>query len=429
MWIEKPLGAIADIISGGTPSRDVPGYWGGDIPWVTPTDISNCDGNYIHETAELITTSGLLNSSAKVLPAGSILFTSRASVGLSRIAGVSVATNQGFKSLCARSTIDETFLFYQVQRLRGSFERYAAGSTFPEINKKDTARVTIPFPESKAEQAKIATILTTIDQAIEQTEALIAKFQKVKAGLMHDLFTRGVLPNGQLRPPREQAPELYRETAIGWVPREWRFTTCAAICEKVIDCKNRTPPETPDGFPVIRTPNVRNGEFVDDELLYTDEHSYRVWTTRGKPQSGDIVITREAPVGEVCMIPERHPNACLGQRMMLYRPNQELIDPKFFLFALQSRQIQNRLDLISGGSTVGHVRVGDIRELWMFIPELRQEQEQISITLDAVTKQLLSEYAQLTKLQHQKLGLMQDLLTGRVAVRVNGLEHTVESTS
>jgi type I restriction enzyme S subunit len=147
---------------------------------------------------------------------------------------------------------------------------------------------------------------------------------------MHDLFTRGVLPNGQLRPPREQAPDLYRETAIGWVPKEWHFTTCAAVCEKIIDCKNRTPPEMPDGFPVIRTPNVRNGEFVDDELLYTDERSYRIWTARGKPQSGDIVITREAPVGEVCMIPERHPNACLGQRMMLYRPNQVLIDPRFF---------------------------------------------------------------------------------------------------
>lgn len=236
---------------------------------------------------------------------------------------------------------------------------------------------------------------------------------------MHDLFTRGVLPNGQLRPPRSEAPELYQETALGWIPTEWRFTTCEAVCEKIIDCKNRTPPETPDGYPVIRTPNVRDGEFVDAELAFTDKKSYDVWTMRGKPLVGDIVITREAPVGEVCMIPERHPNACLGQRMMLYRPNPELIDSRYFLYALQSKQIKNRLELISGGSTVGHVRVGDIRTLWMFMPESSREQTQIADALDGARDRLKREAAQLEKLQKQKLGLMQDLLTGRVPVSVS----------
>ena len=236
---------------------------------------------------------------------------------------------------------------------------------------------------------------------------------------MHDLFTRGVLPNGQLRPPREQAPELYQGTAVGWIPVEWSFTTCEAVCERIIDCKNRTPPETPDGHPAIRTPNVRNGEFVDKELLFTDALSYMIWTARGKPQVGDVVITREAPVGEVCMIPERHPEACLGQRMMLYRPDKEIIDPIYFLFALQSRQIQNRLDLISGGSTVGHVRVGDIRSLWMFMPKSKDEQKRIAGALFQATERLVAEEAQRDKLQMQKLGLMQDLLTGKVQVKVH----------
>ncbi len=279
----------------------------------------------------------------------------------------------------------------------------------------ELAKIAIPLP-SHERQEGIARVLASIDTAIEKTEALIAKHQQIKSGLMHDLFTRGVLPNGQLRPPRSEAPELYQETALGWIPTEWRFTTCEAVCEKIIDCKNRTPPETPDGYPVIRTPNVRDGEFVDAELAFTDEKSYDVWTMRGKPLVGDIVITREAPVGEVCMIPERHPNACLGQRMMLYRPNQELINPRYFLYALQSQQIKNRLELISGGSTVGHVRVGDIRTLWMFMPESDSEQKQIADALDGATSRLKRETALLEKLQKQKLGLMQDLLTGRVPV-------------
>lgn len=415
-WCESSVADLADVVSGGTPSRDVSSFWNGGIPWVTPTDITASTTNYLSDTASSLSRLGLLSSSAKMLPSGAILFTSRASVGLVKMAAMPVCTNQGFKSLVPRRNVDGPFLFYQVERLRGQFQRYAAGSTFPEINKGDTGRVRIPHPVRREEQRRIASVLEAVDAAIETTSGLIAKYQQIKSGLMHDLFTRGVLPNGQRRPPRSEAPELYQETAMGWIPQDWRLTTCESVCEKVIDCKNRTPPETPDGYPVIRTPNVRDGEFVDTDLAFTDERSYADWTMRGKPKVGDIVITREAPVGEVCMIPERHPHACLGQRMMLYRPNQDLIAPRYFLYALQSQPIKNRLELISGGSTVGHVRVGDIRDLWMFMPESREEQTQIANALDGVTDRLKREANQLEKLQKQKLGLMQDLLTGRVSV-------------
>lgn len=122
------------------------------------------------------------------------------------------------------------------------------------------------------------------------------------------------------------------------------------------------------------------------------------------------------------MIPERHPEACLGQRMMLYRPNKDIIDPSFFLFALQSCQIQNRLDLISGGSTVGHVRVGDIRSLWVFMPVSKQEQQKIATTLCQASDRLRTEQTKRDKLKTQKLGLMQDLLAGKVAVNVTSPE-------
>lgn len=119
------------------------------------------------------------------------------------------------------------------------------------------------------------------------------------------------------------------------------------------------------------------------------------------------------------MIPPQHPEACLGQRMMLYRPNRNLIDSAYFLFALQSKAIQGRLDLISGGSTVGHVRVGDIRSLWMFVPRTLSEQARIAQILIRTTDRLRAEKALREKLQVQKLGLMQDLLTGKVPVSVD----------
>jgi type I restriction enzyme S subunit len=183
----------------------------------------------------------------------------------------------------------------------------------------------------------------------------------------------------------------------------------------VIDCKNRTPPVTDDGHPVIRTPNVRNGEFAWSDLAHTDPASYVIWTARGRPQSGDIVITREAPVGEVCMIPDDVVAPCLGQRMMLYRPDPERVNGHYMLHAIQSQRVQKHLDVISGGSTVGHVKVGDIRNLRLPLP-LVDEQLLIVKSVEAARAELRTLREDLAKLRQQKQGLMQDLLTGRVPV-------------
>ena len=350
----------------------------------------------------------------RIAKQGSILISVRAPVGTMNMADQDYCIGRGLGAIRGIFGVaDTSFLHYAIEQNVGFLHRRSQGSTFLAIGSADLRRLPLPKLDIRI-QERISEVLQTVDGAIEKTESLIAKYQQIKAGLMHNLFTRGVTADGKLRPPREQAPELYQETPIGWIPKEWVFTTCVKVCEKIIDCKNRTPPATPDGHPVIRTPNVRNGEFVDDELLFTDDHSYAIWTGRGDPLPGDIVITREAPVGEVCMIPVRHPEACLGQRMMLYRPNPVIINPEYFLFALQSRQIQNRLDLISGGSTVGHVRVGDIRELWVFMPSSRGEQEKIAGVLTAVGKKLKAEQQQCEKLKRQKHGLMHDLLTGHV---------------
>lgn len=404
----KPLADFADLTMGQSPASDLCNTENGGLPFLQ----GSAEFGGRHPL-----TSVYCQPPLRIAKAGSVLISVRAPVGTMNYADQDYCIGRGLGAFKAKQGLSNTlFLRHAVELSSGYLQRRSQGSTFSAVSTSDVRTIPIPaFAVDK--QNEIAAILSTIDTAIEKTEALIEKYQHIKAGLMHDLFTRGVLPTGQLRPPRAQAPELYQETPIGWIPREWIFTTCAAVCEQIIDCKNRTPPETPDGHPAIRTPNVRNGEFVDKELLFTDARSYAIWTARGKPKVGDVVITREAPVGEVCMIPERHPEACLGQRMMLYRPNKAIIDPSFFLFALQSRQIQNRLDLISGGSTVGHVRVGDIRSLWMFMPKSKQEQLQIAGTLSQASERLSAEQAKRDKLQTQKLGLMQDLLTGKVSVQ------------
>ncbi|WP_420384607.1 restriction endonuclease subunit S [Novosphingobium sp.] len=232
---------------------------------------------------------------------------------------------------------------------------------------------------------------------------------------MQDLFTRGVDENSQLRPPRLQAPHLYHQTELGWLPLDWEVRPASKLCSAVIDCKNRTPPITSEGHPVFRTPNVRNGKFVATGLVLTDPASHREWTRRGQPFPGDILVTREAPVGEVCIIPKEFAFGCLGQRMMLYRPLEGIISSDFLVYALQSQLVQAHLDRISGGSTVGHVKVGDIRDL--AIPFCSDpEQGLITAALKSKDQLLDNDREQLAKLRIQKTGLMQDLLTGKVSV-------------
>src|SRR6266403_1053476 len=105
-----------------------------------------------------------------------------------------------------------------------------------------------------------------------------------------------------------------KETEVGLIPEEWDVVTASDVCNLVVDCKNRTPPVVNESdYAVVRTPNVRDGQFVLEELRFTDEKSYRVWTARAVPQFGDIMITREAPLGEVCAVPADR-KVCLGQR-------------------------------------------------------------------------------------------------------------------
>jgi type I restriction enzyme S subunit len=203
----------------------------------------------------------------------------------------------------------------------------------------------------------------------------------------------------------------YKQTEVGVIPQEWKVVTASEVCDLVVDCKNRTPPVVPDSdYAVVRTPNVRDGQFVLDDLRFTDDVSYREWTARAVPQFGDIMITREAPLGEVCAVPHGR-KVCLGQRMMLYRPSLAKADSTYLLYALQSTPVRSNLVRKIGGSTVGHAKVDDIRFLQLSLPPL-PEQRAIAAALNDVDTLLGALDRLIAKKRDLKQGVMQQLLTG-----------------
>jgi type I restriction enzyme S subunit len=187
-WRSTPVAEIADIVAGGTPSTGVSEYWDGDIPWCTPTDITSTEGKTLNHTERTITQAGLANSAANLLPDGSLLLCTRATVGDVRIAGRAVATNQGFKSLVVKSPNDHVFIYYQIATLRNRHLELSSGSTFLELSKKDLARVELLLPPP-VEQKAIADALSDADALVEALDALIAKKRDMKHAAMQQLLT------------------------------------------------------------------------------------------------------------------------------------------------------------------------------------------------------------------------------------------------
>jgi len=187
-WKKVALESVADIIGGGTPSTLLPSFWNGDIPWFTPTEIGN--EKYVSESLRSLTDSGLLKSSAKIVPANSILLTTRAKLGEMAITSRDVTTNQGFQNLVPNvEKITTEFLFYLQPIIKAYCETHASGSTFREISKSVLSKMTIPLP-SIPEQVQIASFLSTLDERIELQSKKVELLSEQKNGYSQKIFSR-----------------------------------------------------------------------------------------------------------------------------------------------------------------------------------------------------------------------------------------------
>lgn len=190
-WETKQLGEITEIVSGGTPSTGIDEYWNGNINWCIPTDITGTPGKYLDSTEKRITELGLKNSSATLLPKGTLLLCSRATIGDVKIATDVICTNQGFKSLICSNQVYNEFLYYLLLIMKPKLIEKAIGSTFLEITKKEIALIEIKIP-SIQEQTAIVEILSDMDAEIAALEAKVAKARQVKQGMMSVLLAGSV---------------------------------------------------------------------------------------------------------------------------------------------------------------------------------------------------------------------------------------------
>ena len=320
------------------------------------------------------------------------------------------------------SLVDGEYLFYWLRSpgLRRWIIANAQRSALTNLNSSIIRRIPVKYPNLQAQQ-RIAEILSTVDKAIEQTEALIAKTRQIKAGLMHDLFTRGVTPDGQLRPTREEAPQLYKESPLGWVPKEWNVTPLEKLL--IGGLKNgyfKRPELVGEGYKLINVSELYqefgiDTDHQDVERVAAESADASTYST----EPGDLFFTRSslvlAGIAKCNILLSRNEPTLFECHVIRARPDKELIDPPFLARYFQTDPVRRELMARAKTTTMTTISQPDIRTIPVNLPSL-SEQQIVSERAMQTDSTIREEEKELLKLHQQKAGLMSDLLSGRVGV-------------
>jgi type I restriction enzyme S subunit len=349
----------------------------------------------------------------KVCISGDVLISVRAPVGAINVADQDYCIGRGLAAVRFTGA-EQGYGFHALKHHSPNLRRLAQGTTFEAIGRRELGALHLWLPPD-VEQQRIAQILDTLDQAIGRTEQIIAKLKQIKQGLLHDLLTRGIDDNGEPRDP-ERRPEQFKDSPLGPIPREWNIVELARAIN-IVDCKHFTPRYVSEGYPVIRPRNVKIDGLDLSDVEYVSEADFRLLTDVHEPRKNDIIFSRNASFGIPCYFDGDYRFA-IGQDVVVMTENPAA-DTRYIFFALQAEKIEGQIRRNSGGSTFGRINLGEIRRLMLALP-VRQEQARIADLLYALKQRQAHEETSVSKLRLLKLGLMEDLLTGRV--RVTNLE-------
>ena len=279
----------------------------------------------------------------------------------------------------------------------------------------------IPLPPP-SEQAAIVRFLDhsnrRIDRFIRAKKKLIALLNEQKQAIIHSAVTRGLDPNV----PMKDSGVL----GVGEIPLHWDLLRAKQLCSAIVDCKNRTPERVDGGrFTVVRTTNVRRGQFTLRGSYPTNEKNYTIWTERGEPRVGDVFFTREAPAGEACLVPDM-PGLCMGQRMMYFRPRSDVLDARFLLLSIYGPMVRSYIEYACNGSTVGHLRLGQVSSLpilWCPIAEQVRIIEHVELRSRPLDIAAMQAEQEIALVREYRTRLIADIVTGQLDVReaVKGL--------
>ncbi len=336
-----------------------------------------------------------------------------------RIYGKSWVNNHAHV-LRAKKQYCQDSIFYNLEHK--DIQSFIVGGTRSKLNQSALRSITLTLPTSKAEQTKIAEILSTVDPAIEQTEALIAKQQRIKTGLMQDLLTRGIDEHGNLR---SEQTHQFKDSPLGRIPVEWEAVPLSKVTCKLITYGIVQPgANIPDGVPFIQTKDLSKGNLDANQMDRTSVDIHTAYQ-RSSIRSGDLVIGIRASVGLVAEVPKTLDDTNISRGVARLSPSKDMVG-RYLFWTMQARHIQNSIKSEIKGSTYPEITLPALRSILVPVPNC-QEQDYIAKNIDAVDSLIDEIDCHFHKLRLLKTSLMQDLLTGKVRVTplLNNMETSV----
>jgi type I restriction enzyme S subunit len=398
--------ACGRLLNGGTPNTQVPKYWDGSIPWITGADVVN---QKIENIRRYITEKAVEDSSTSVIPKECLLVVTRTGVGKLAITPFDVAVSQDITGVIPKTDYDIEYLFWVLNASRNYFQNLTQGTSINGITRNDLTQFKFAVPPLP-EQRRIAAVLSTIDEAIEKTEALIAKLRQVKAGLMQDLLTKGIDEEGRVRSEETHA---FKDSEIGRVPVEWEV----ALLNDLLEQTSQIIPE--------RTPN-RIFKYIDVSSISRDAlqiSSFQEFKGKFAPsrarrliKKDDIIFSTVRPyLKQISLVPEVFNGELCSTAFCVSRCDKSKLFYHFCFYYLTQDGFIRRVSRYESGSNYPAVLDKHIQNQVFPLPPL-PEQHRIAAVLTAADDRIAREEAYRDKLLAVKEGLMADLLAGRVRV-------------
>ncbi len=416
-WVIQPLAEVAQIAMGQSPDSKYYSEEEVGLPFLQ--GCSEFGGRYPKHAI-------YCSHSKRIGCAGSILLSVRAPVGRLNIANRDYVIGRGLAALKGtRVTQDflEHFLIFQEPK----FKLVSQGSTFEAINSSELKQWPILRPKDKAEQSKIAEVLSTVDRAIEETEALIAKQQRIKTGLMQDLLTRGIDEHGNLR---SETTHEFKDSPLGRIPVEWE---CKELSQVLVR-RPRNGLYKPGsligrGTLLVGQTSITRDRRLDFSICRRAVVSPSEIETFGLAH-GDILVTRVFAtvdgVGQPVLVDSPPDTAVYESNMLLLRPAASIINSLLLFTWLRSAATRRRVRCSVNASNQVSVNQMVLNSLPVPVPSI-SEQKRISQALGQIDATVQCTDVSLQKLRLLKAGLMKDLLTGdrRVTALLGSPEQAV----
>ena len=394
-WHPCKLGEVAVLGGGTTPSRAEEAYWrDAAIPWATPSDITSLPigVSNISETESRVSDRAMAECSLPLNPPGTVLMTSRATIGFAAINTVPMTTNQGFITFKAGERLDPAFLLHWVTASRSDLVAAAGGSTFKELSRGTAKLLPILLPPLD-EQRRIAEVLRSVDEAIAVAEVALTASQAVHRLLLEALF--GV---------------CFSEAHV----EGEKIATIRQVCERVTYGFTNPMPTTDQGPWMLTAANVRHGWIDYNSARHTSVAAYtNDISEKSRPPIGAVLVTKDGTLGRVARVDRA--DVCINQSVAVLIPDATAVDGKFLSYLLQCPTGQERMLADSGGSSVKHIYISKLAELPFALPPMNVQRERAMFAEEserAVQDQIRTVEGLLALKSH----VMSDLLSGHVRV-------------